>query len=159
MNPEIQQLKNDIEDLKKWKEERMRQQISFPLDIHSIETLMNYFMRILSTVETVSGVGGNVFINYIGKQGNLEFQVDKNTFIPYTVNATTNVFTNTQIVFQNDMQVYVSTEDTAPAPLVAGDPYFIVNASGLTFQLSATQGGAAINITDTGVGRQYIFFF
>jgi hypothetical protein len=36
---------------------------------------------------------------------------------------------------------------TAPSPLVLGTVYYVVSATTNTFQLSATQGGAAINLT------------
>lgn len=37
-----------------------------------------------------------------------------------------------------------------PTGLTAGTPYFVVGASGQTFQLSATKGGPAINTSSTG---------
>ena len=40
----------------------------------------------------------------------------------------------------------------APAPLVAGTTYYIINNTGSTFQLAATSGGSAIDITTTGSG-------
>jgi hypothetical protein len=42
-----------------------------------------------------------------------------------------------------------NTLNPAPAPLVAGQPYFVVSTSPL--QVSATKGGAAITITDASV--------
>ena len=155
-----QNLLKRIEVLEKWKADRERQQIVYPLDFQSQEILAKYFMHITSTVLTVAGAGGNTFTTYIGNQGSLQFQVDKNTFIPYTVVPSTNIFTVTSgTYFDNDMQVYVSTEDTPPAPLVAGTNYFVINSTGQSFKLSATMGGVAIDITDVGVGRQYIYFF
>lgn len=155
-----QDLIKRIEALEKWKADRERQQIVYPLDFQSQQILAKYFMHITGTVFTTGGAGGNIFTHYIGNQDNLQFQVDKNTFIPYTVVPSTNVFTVTGgTYFEDDTQVYVSTEDTPPSPLVAGDPYFIINSTGQTFKLSLTQGGAEINITDTGTGRQYIYFY
>lgn len=155
-----QNLENRIAKLEKWMNDKTIQQITYPLDNKSLIILQKYFMHIDTTVITTAGAAGNVFTNYIGNQGSFNFQVDKNTFIPYTVNVSTNVLTVTGAVyFQNDMQVYVSTEDTPPTPLVAGTNYFVINSTGLTFKLAATMGGAAINITDSGVGRQYIYFY
>lgn len=40
--------------------------------------------------------------------------------------------------------------DTAPGGLAEGTSYYVVNASTDTFQVSLTQGGAAIDLTSTG---------
>lgn len=162
MNP--QDLESRIAALEEKQRQRERQQITFPLDKQSVDILSKYLMRITGTVVTIGGASGNEFVSYVGHQDNLQFVVSENTFVPYTVNVTTNVFTvapNQVRRFFDDMQVYVVSSDTVPAPLVSGDQYFVVNdnAEGTSFQLSATQGGAAINITDAGTGAQYIFFF
>jgi hypothetical protein len=54
----------------------------------------------------------------------------------------------------NDDQVRVLTipSATLPTGLSEGTTYFVVSVSGDTFSLSATQGGAAINITAAGAG-------
>jgi len=146
--------------LEKWRAEKERQQISFPLDFQSINVLKRDFMRIMSTITTIGGAGGNTFIEYAGEQGDLKFIVNKNTYVPYTVNVTSNVFTVTSTYFEDDMQVFVATSDTAPAPLAAdGTAYYVISSTGTTFKLSATQGGAEINITDSGTGSQYFYFF
>lgn len=156
-----QALERRIAALEKWQADKKLQQISFPLDTQSVTILKKYFMRIVNTIKTIGGVGGNEFITYLGEQDDKIFQLDKNTFIPYTVNVATDILSVIGIRFDNDTQVYFSTEDTAPTPLDAmlGTSYFIVNSSGNSFQVAATQGGAAIDITDQGVGHQYIYFF
>lgn len=156
-----------IEALERWKQERERQQIKLPLDATSIAVLQKYFMRLTSSIQTTSATG-NTFITYLGSQGNpdfvgpglVNFQVAASNLFPYTVNATSDVFTIAYGRFSNDERVIVDTEDTAPAPLVVGTDYYVVNAAsdGQTFKLSATLGGAAINITTTGTGSQYISY-
>lgn len=152
-------LENRIKELEKWKEERTRQQISYPLDTESVRILSNYLMSLSGTVRTISGVGGNEFIYYTGQQGDKDFQVSINTFVPYQANTTADTVTVQKITFENDTQVYLSTSDTYPAPLDGVTNYYVINSTGLTFQLSLTSGGAAIDITSTGVGQQYIYFF
>lgn len=154
-----QNLENRIKQLEDWKVQREKQQITFPLDIQSINILNEYFMRITGEVNTIAGAGSNEFTYYIGKQGNQEFQVDADTFIPYTVDSSTDVFTIQKISFDDNTQIYVSTSDTTPDPLVAGDPYFVVSSTGFTFKLSLTSGGAPIDITSNGVGKQYIYYY
>jgi hypothetical protein len=41
---------------------------------------------------------------------------------------------------------------TLPGGFSAGTPYYVVNAAGSTFQLSATSGGSGINATSGGAG-------
>ncbi len=161
MEPNQQQLEARIAELEKYVADRKRQQIQFPLDIQSQQILGLYFMHITGIVHTIGGAGGNEFTTYVGFQDAFNFEVAANTFIPYSVTVATDIITVQKIAFQNDMQVYVSTSGTPPSPLDTTTNYFVVNAaaSGLTFQLSLTQGGAAINITDSGDGSQYIYFF
>lgn len=152
---ENQDLLRRIEALEKWKAEKTVQQVSYPLDFQSINVLNNYFMHIVDTLTTVGGASGNEETSYIGRQGNLEFIVSKNSLYPYTVNTSTEVITTTAYL-ENDMRINVQTTDTPPSPLVAGVDYFVINSTGTSFQISATLGGAAINITSTGIGRQFL---
>lgn len=159
MDENTNNLTRRIEALEKWKAERERQQISFPLDFQSQVILRNYFMAITGVVKTIGGASGNEFTTYIGQQGPYPFQVGADTFIPYTVNVSANTLTVQKVAFQDDMQVYVTTSGTPPSPLDTVTNYFVVNSTGLTFKLSLTQGGAPIDITDDGDGSQYIYFF
>jgi hypothetical protein len=158
MENDIAQLKRQVAELMAWKDQRTAQQIMHPLDINSINILNESFMRIKTPIETTGGAAGNTFITYIGNQGNLQFTVERNTYVPYTVNTTTDFLTATQY-FPNDTFVYFATSDTLPSPLVEGTQYFVVNSTGTSFQVSATQGGAAINLTTTGTGSQFIYYF
>jgi hypothetical protein len=153
------ELQQRITELEKWKAQKEKQQISFPLDQQSITILQKYFMRIINTIYTIGGVGGLLFTSYLGKQDDKEFVVSQNNFIPYTVSVSTNVLTIQVGRFDDDTQVYLSTSDTPPSPLNTLNSYFVINSSGQSFQLAATQAGAAIDITDVGVGNQYIYFF
>jgi len=161
MNPN-ENLEKRVLALEKWQAERKKTQLTFPLDVNTRRTLDKYYMHIVSSLTTVGGAAGNEFTEFIGQQDALEFLVTENYYIPYTVNVTTNVFT-IKAYFEDDQLAFVATTDTAPAPLVVGTDYFVVNAtgtgSGTTFQLAATVGGAAINITDDGDGRQFIYSF
>lgn len=156
------ELENRIKVLEKWQKERMSQQIAFPLDSKSIEVLKKHFIYFLDSIEYTAGVGGNTFIHYLAMQDGNLFQLEPPSYIPYTVDVSTNYLTTHQISgnikFFNDFPVSVVSDDTAPTPLdgVTGTTYYVINSDGYTFQLSATLGGAAINITDSGVGRQFI---
>jgi hypothetical protein len=157
MNNDIEQLKKDVAELKAWKEQRLLQQISYPLDTQSITILNRYFPRIINDlVLYFGGASGRGFEYLFLKQDNTTFQINKDQSQPYTVNATSDIFTVQNHGYQANDQVVVFTSDTQPTPLVLGTTYFVVSPSALTFKLSATSGGSAINITDTGVGLQFI---
>ena len=66
-------------------------------------------------------------------------------------NASPCVFTATGSSYANGNQVQLSGA-SLPAGFTAGTTYFVVSASGTTFELSATSGGSAINSTSTGSG-------
>lgn len=159
MQEEIKKLMVRIESLERWKSAREKQQIVFPLDEESRKVLNKWFMSITTVVSYIGGAAGKLFTSYIGKQDDQEFEVSANSFIEYSVNISTDYLTATRSRFDNNTQVYLVTENTAPAPLTTVASYFVINSNGLTFQLSATMAGAAINITSIGVGKQYIYFF
>jgi len=79
--------------------------------------------------------------------------------MPFTVDADTDTLTTAQIhLFYNGYPVEVASEDTLPGGLSAATTYYVINRSDTTLQLSATKGGAAINITDVGVGEHRILW-
>jgi len=63
-----------------------------------------------------------------------------------TLGATAHGFTAGQVVRVEAMQ-----SQSLPTGLAAATSYFVVNPTANAFQLSATQGGAAINLTTAGV--------
>lgn len=160
MQEEINQLRQKIADLERWRDEKLVQQLTYPLDNDTIEALGRYFMRITGTVTTTGGAGGHSFTSYYGQQDNMTFQVGEITDVMYSVAPSTDYLTviNSYLRFFDGDTVAVATEDTPPAPLVAGVTYYVRDSDGTTFKLAATLGGAAINITDAGAGRQFIYY-
>lgn len=165
MNPDYQALSNRVAELEKWRAQRTQQQISFPLDVQSLNILMEYFMRItnLYTYEVV-GASTHLVETYVGMQGKQSFQVAPNDIAAYTVNVSADTITLPSYIstptttFSNDRAVTVLSSGTPPNPLDSVTTYYVINSNGTTFKLSLTVGGAAINITDTGTGQQYITF-
>lgn len=155
----IQQLEKRIAELEKYVSEKKKQQISFPLDQISIGILNENFMRVTGRYDVFyGGAGGNSFPLYVGNQGIYNFEVKSPSTSGYTVNTTDDTLTThgSNLKYFNGFLVQVSTTDTPPAPLVAGDIYGVINSDGFTFQLEASAGGGAINITSTGTGLQFI---
>lgn len=54
--------------------------------------------------------------------------------------------------------VQVRADTAIAAPLAAGTTYYVTARTSTHVQLAATQGGAAINITDIGVGQHHIMW-
>lgn len=52
----------------------------------------------------------------------------------------------------NGQIVVVTSTTTLPAGLSTNTHYFVIDAAANTFKLSASLGGAAVNITDSGTG-------
>jgi len=76
------------------------------------------------------------------------------TFRPQDVNVPQDWFSVTASVKEGEAVYFKigATGNTLPAPLVAGTTYYILNWTPQQFQVSATAGGAAINLTDSGSG-------
>jgi hypothetical protein len=70
--------------------------------------------------------------------------------------------TNDKIIIANtfsddEIVTYSNGGGTDIAGLTDGTDYYIINSSATEFQLSATQGGSAIDITGVGVGAAHVF--
>lgn len=72
------------------------------------------------------------------------------------VNTGTETITAINTFSAND-QVYVSASGALPGGLLKDTIYFVKSPTGTTFQLSATSGGAAINLTTAGTGVLNVF--
>ena len=76
-----------------------------------------------------------------------------------TVTPATNIINLPSSVYFNNVVVRFTTTDTLPAGLSLLADYYIVNADdggSNDFQVSLTEGGAPVNITDTGSGTHYL---
>lgn len=158
-NTKLQQLERRVAELEKYVSEKKKQQISFPLDQNSIGILRENFMQITGRYDIYyGGAGGNSFPNYVGNQGSYNFEVGSPSMSGYSVDISANTVTafGTNLKYFDGFLVQVATTDTPPAPLVAGDIYNVINSDGFTFQLEASVGGGAINITTAGTGLQFI---
>jgi hypothetical protein len=70
----------------------------------------------------------------------------------FTANATTNVLTSAGHNLHNGDPVTVASTTTLPGGLSAGTTYYVISVTTDTFQLAATPGGSAIDLTTTGTG-------
>lgn len=156
----IQELEKKVAELSKWKDERTKQQITYPLDFESIKTLGKYFLRIIGSFILVGGVAGREFKYFFVQQDLMIASIGEDKSVRFTA-ATDDTITLVSgfspiHTFADDDRVYVSTSDTLPSPLSSTTTYYVISSAGTTFKLSTSSGGAAVNITDTGTGTHYI---
>jgi len=89
--------------------------------------------------------GGNIL--------NTDFFIAPNTRTPFTAVASTEIFTAPGHSFANGDKVVLKAASGLPSGVTADTIYYVISVSGNTFQLSLTNGGAAINITTDGDGE------
>ena len=160
-----QNLQKRIEALEKWKDERTRQQITFPLDTQSNTILNKYFSSVIGSIFNLS-VSGQEFRKLLLQQDSKVYVISAmSQFISFSVNTATDIITlgadltsGAQGVLQDDqfVTVNVPTPGVPAAPLDNGFGYFVVNSTGTTIQLSDVIGGAPIDLTTVGTGVQYL---
>lgn len=99
--------------------------------------------------------GGDVIFEYDSDNsvGTGAIAIDFFPGVGFTADPTNETLTtsNPHGLVDDDM-VRLETTNTLPAGLMLGVQYFVVNATPNTLQLSATQGGMPIDITDMGTG-------
>lgn len=76
----------------------------------------------------------------------------------FTADADSDSLSISEHGFQQAQIVRLTTSDTLPAGLAINTDYYVINSSrsGAALQLAATEGGTAIDITDTGTGTHYV---
>ena len=76
---------------------------------------------------------------------------------PITVVYSTGVFTSYGRTFaNNDVVRLTNSGGVLPTGLADYTDYHVINASGQTFKLSLTEGGAAVTLADNGTGTHFI---
>ncbi len=167
LTTKVTKLEEDVASLLAWKQERERQQITSPLDQESITVLNENFMRMTDDVVlTLIGADAHYVPVLLGKQGDKTFDLTR-TYIRYSADASTDVITivdktpYTKFADDEALIFYVDflTGDTAPGGITAGSTTYYARdtaTDGYSFKIALAPAGAAINITDGGVGKQFI---
>jgi hypothetical protein len=155
MQEEIQQLKRKIQELEK-KIEDLNNPALIPESF--IDALVKRgFLQEKLKLNYISASNTEFVTLFINHRNNTTALTgfDYRYFVPFTA-ATSDTCTSVGHSLEDDYQVYLITTGTLPAPLSSAVPYYVINASTNTFKLSASLGGAAVNITDTGLGAHYL---
>jgi P2-related tail formation protein len=78
------------------------------------------------------------------------------TFTAADVNPGTDTFTYSGAVDGTEV-AFTNTGGTLPTPIVAGQIYFIVNATATTFQIATEPNGTPLNIQNQGSGTNQVY--
>jgi fibronectin-binding autotransporter adhesin len=106
-----------------------------------------------ATVSSTYGTSGNTALSYTsltrsaGATGNF---ATANSTSGVTANSATDIITAGATAVMADGLKVTFGGTTVPAGLTAGTQYFVVSASGNTYQVSTTLGGPAIDLTSNG---------
>jgi len=115
--------------------------------------------RYYSTILAVGGSNGVVFNDTVGIGGitytakltetaaSAQFACQGFTFADADVSVASDTITLTGHGMANDTAVTLTSSGTLPAGFTSATTYYVVTTATDTFKLSATSGGAAINIT------------
>jgi hypothetical protein len=158
----ITKLEADVKELIDWKREKVQQQLTYPLDKVSTTISQRDLLVIKNRFIFLRSDGTLNFNGYIMNDVNGLGEVlvrAYSTIYEFTVDTTTDIFTSPAHRFSNTDRIFVLSTGTTPAPLQefsTGTSYYIISSTTDTFQLSATSGGAAINITTVGTIRNFI---
>lgn len=162
MKPEEKQkMQDEIDELKK-KVEDLYSPTSFPVSI--MENLTkNGFVKITQTLPTsyTTNTGFKAVYYYMfsdidGKKvvfSNISY---KDFTKIQSINTSTDTFTaSNHGLGDGDILTFWSTT-TPPGPITMGQTVYVVSSATDTFKLSATLGGAAIDLTDIGTGLHFL---
>ena len=78
--------------------------------------------------------------------------IDFGDDVTYTANSTTDILTATGHGFATNDEVYTSSTGTLPDGLSTNTRYWVIDVSENSLQLTATRGGSAVDLIDTGSG-------
>lgn len=100
-----------------------------------------------------STAGGAGFAATVGQwAGELEVLLTRHRAVTFTANAGTEVLTSAAHLIADGALVRLTSTGTLPGGLSAGVDYFTRDTTSGTLKLSATQGGAVVDITSAGSG-------
>lgn len=158
MNDEerITKLEERVADLLAWKEERLRQQLTFPLDKISTDIVQKDVVVATGAV-TIPPPLTDFFAMGIGYRVNGVQRVIITSLvgIVFTADSGTDTLTSTAHGLSDDDRIVLATTNTLPVGLDEITIYYVVSSTANTFKVSTSSGGSAVNFTTNGVGTHY----
>lgn len=124
------------------------QDLDYRPDIDSLFLIDNRTIHELSPI--VNGTSTYAYDKY--REFISNSQTGSSTAVTFTADSATDTLTATAHGLSNGEVVLVQSTGTLPGGLSASTRYYVINQATNTFQLSATSGGSAIDITSNGTG-------
>lgn len=167
MEEEILQLEKRVAELTSWKEEKMRERLTYPLDYSSKNTLSKFSSLFNSPLINPTGRTFPTYLNVITDLTAYGIEVTLNdqkrvllimlNLKAFTADAASDVITDSSgnHNLDNGNGVAFTTEGVLPAGLNKTTVYYVINRTGTTFKVSISIGGSAVNITDAGSGNHF----
>lgn len=159
MEQEIQQLKAELEEYKK-KVDDLYSLANFPEEV-ARGLSKKGFMRVVKSLRSF-GQSGATFDEFFTEFDNVQTVISgipASQYVPFSVaNISTDTLSGRLGADTIGMQVVAVSSSELPDTLLSGQIYYIINATGTTFQLSGTPGGSPIPINDSGTGFHFVRF-
>ena len=151
--------KKQLNEVLEWKRLREKQIIPDQLDVVSKEILTRDFLPVYKAGVLLTPIASGDYISkyFQTKIKNQDEVITYTKYKKYTVNPSNDTFSANDHGLVNDMQVIFATTDEYPVGVDTTAARYVINATAVSFKVSATVGGAAVNITTAGEGDQYFF--
>lgn len=119
----------------------------------------DYVVNLSATPSFIAPVRGKVWPHALRQQGSVIITYDAGYASKFVADATADTLTVTSSPITwavNDVVRLSNSGGALPVPLASNTGYYIVAAAAGIYQISATQGGSAIDLTSVGTGTSYI---
>lgn len=165
MNEELLQLENKVRELEIWKASRVRQRLTFPIDVNTRDIVNrkniiatgNTYPRASLGISDLLNVGLICKISGTNRVASSKVIVASSRLFRFDANPTTDVidYLAGSFAVVNGDAIGLNTTSILPSGLSDGIIYYVINATANTFKVSLTQGGVAVDITSVGTGDHY----
>jgi len=125
------------------------------LDTSGVENTLSEY-RLNSWEGKISPAIGQCFPATLCIDDAINVSYQAGLLIPFTANATDDTLSVSGLSMANNTLIVLSSNHTLPGGLSDKARYYVINSTGATFQVSLTQGGAAVAISSAGTGEHFI---
>lgn len=161
---ELTLLEKKVESLIVWKNNLIKERLSYPIDQESRKELNKGVLVFKESNNlAITGLGTDLIclgLEILINNRNRRLVFATYPLYVYTIagqNAVDNdylTYAGGFVVHDNDV-IALTTSGFIPSGLDILTYYYVINATNNTFKVSLTQGGGAVNITDQGNGIHY----
>lgn len=138
--------------------ESIKSSANFPIEVQDA-FIAKGFLKADDQLLYYGGFSARQFNSIVVRSGFKKYVISTDNlayYVPVSIDIATNILTTKDGTTMADgyTVIFYSNGDV-PVDLQNGQPLYVVNSSGTSFQVSLTIGGAAIDITAQGYGEVY----